>query len=122
MRLPSLLLALAIVTPAVPLTAEAQVRSNTKDSSPNGGIACNADGWCRVAVSGDNRDTVSVKLFNAQGVTRSAFVNDDAIPWIFDCSGNMGKRVRLPNRVSWNAMMPGTVGEVVYDYVCSVTP
>jgi hypothetical protein len=79
---------------------------------------CDASGWCNVA-SSVSGNTFSVKVLSANGNIRTAYVNNSDRPWMFDCTGDGGKRVIIPGSSSYTAVIPGSVGESAHNYVCS---
>ena len=77
-------------------------------------VFCGSNGVCNVG-------GLIVKPFNSQGPTRSAFVSGRSIPWLFDCSGYSGKRIRRTNSNIWETIGPGELYEDVYDFMCSIS-
>jgi hypothetical protein len=94
-----------------------QVR-DTSGGTPGGKkeIVCGTNGWCNIGTSGDR--TWQVKMFNATGNTRSAYLNGEGTPTTFDCAANQGKRIRYADSAKYNPILPGTMMEEAYDYVC----
>jgi hypothetical protein len=80
-------------------------------------VRCSANGWCNVASSAGG-DTFSVKILSSNGDMRTAYVNNSGRPWMFDCTGSGGKRLIVPGSSSYSDVIPGSVGESAYDYVC----
>ena len=80
-------------------------------------VKCSQAGWCRIGLDSAG-NAWSVKIYNSLGSLRAAFINNGQVPWAFDCYGYNDKRIRYPGNAQFTPVIPGTITETIYDYVC----
>lgn len=107
----------AAPSPAQAAPSPSPVDASSPQTSANK-IQCGANGWCNVATAVDG-SVMSVRIIQKRGIGELGKANifGRPTPYLFYCS-SPSKRYRTIDQLTWTEVLPGTMEESAFDYVC----